>query len=244
MKFLLFSLFAGRPPGHSRRRTSAVTTGATWVAVGCALQLGAATAQAQEQRTAADPARGANAAAPLPSDAALTVYGRLNVAAESVSGGGHSRESRLSNYRSVLGFKGQESLGDDLRAVWQIEGSVLVDSGGGTSFANRDTRLGLTGSWGTAFAGVWTLPYNAATAGFDPFYPTTAGYMALISNGSASIASNVSDTPSFDRRQQNVMQYWTPTWDGWSGKLAYSPGKIARPSRAPVLRSGPARPRM
>ncbi len=225
MKFLPFPPPAGRPRAHSKRRT-AVMPGATCIVVGCALQLGAAGAHAQEDRAAPDAASRANAPTQHQSDTAeLTLYGRLNVAAESVSGGGHGRQSRLSNYRSVLGFKGQESLGDDLRVVWQIEGSVLVDSGGGTSLANRDTRLGLTGSWGTAFAGVWTLPYNAASAGFDPFYPTTAGYMALISNGSASIARNVSDTTSFDRRQQNVIQYWTPTWAGWSGKLAYSPGE-------------------
>lgn len=172
----------------------------------------------------------------------VTLYGRLNVAAESVSGGANGRQARLSNYRSVIGFQGREGLGDGLSVVWQIEGSVLVDTGGGTSLANRDTRIGLTGPWGTAFAGVWTLPYNAATASFDPFYPTTAGYMALISNGSASIASNVSDTVSFDRRQQNVLQYWTPTWQGWSGKLAYSPGEDLSPvtGARPSLWSGSA----
>ncbi|WAC75422.1 porin [Roseateles sp. SL47] len=169
-----------------------------------------------------------------------TLYGRLNVGVESVSGGGQGSQARLSNYRSVIGFKGDETLGDDLQLVWQIEGSVLVDTGGGTSLANRDTRIGLAGPWGTAFAGVWTLPYNAASASFDPFYPTTAGYMALIGNGSASIVNNISDTRSFDRRQQNVVQYWTPVWQGWSGKLAYSPGEDTSPvtGARPSLGSG------
>ncbi|UXH76350.1 porin [Roseateles amylovorans] len=153
------------------------------------------------------------------------VYGRLNLGLEQVGGGGRGSLSRLSNDRSVLGFRGEESLGDGWSAVWQIEGSVLVDTGGGTSLANRDTRLGLSGPWGTAFGGVWTLPYTAATSGFDPFYPTTAGYMALIGNGSASIADNLSDSTAFDRRQQNVLQYWTPTAGGWSGRLAFSPGE-------------------
>lgn len=243
MKFLPFPLLAGRPYASFRRRTAGATPGTACILVGCALQLFSPTTQAQEDGVAAAPARTANTQTSHQGETTdLTLYGRLNVAAESVSGGGHVRQSRLSNYRSVLGFKGQESLGEDLRVMWQIEGSVLVDSGGGTSLANRDTRLGLSGPWGTAFAGVWTLPYNAATSGFDPFYPTTAGYMALISNGSASIASNVSDTTSFDRRQQNVVQYWTPTWAGWSGKLAYSPGedRSALTGARPSLWSGSA----
>ncbi len=211
------------PPGRLPRAVVLLCTGA-------AIQLAAMSAHAETEASTAGAASN------------VTLYGRLNVAAESVSGGGHGRQARLSNYRSVIGFQGREGLGDGLSVVWQIEGSVLVDTGGGTSLANRDTRIGLTGPWGTAFAGVWTLPYNAATAGFDPFYPTTAGYMSLISNGSASIASNVSDTSSFDRRQQNVLQYWTPTWQGWSGKLAYSPGEdvSALTGARPSLWSGSA----
>lgn len=159
----------------------------------------------------------------------MIVYGRLNTGMEQVWGSGDGAVSRLSNYRSVIGFKGSEALGEGLAVVWQIEGSLALDTGGGSSLANRDTRIGLTGGWGTLFAGNWTLPYNAATAGFDPFYPTTAGYMALMGNGSAPTTNNVQDTVSFDRRQQNVVQYWSPVWRGWSAKVAVSPGEDVSP---------------
>lgn len=153
----------------------------------------------------------------------VTLYGRLNTAVEQAWGTGGI--SRISNYRSAIGFRGQEALGDGLSVVWQIEGSVNMDNGNGNSFANRDTRIGMIGSWGTLFAGNWMLPYTAATSAFDPFYPTTAGYMSLMGNGAAPSTNSVQDTTSFDRRQQNVVQYWTPTWHGWSAKLAYSPGE-------------------
>ncbi len=217
------------PPRCQKARRPRWRKAAAMLLTGAAIQWTGVSAQADTDADADSPSH-------------VTLYGRLNVAAESVSGGGAGHQARLSNYRSVIGFQGREGLGDGLSVVWQIEGSVLVDNGGGTSLANRDTRIGLTGPWGTAFAGVWTLPYNAATAGFDPFYPTTAGYMSLISNGSASNASNVSDTASFDRRQQNVLQYWTPSWEGWSGKLAYSPGEDVSPitGARPSLWSGSA----
>ena len=150
----------------------------------------------------------------------VTIYGRLNTGLEHVSVGGAGRMARLSNYRSVLGFRGEEDLGGGLKALWQIEGGITLDTGGG-AIANRDTRLGLAGPWGTAFAGVWTLPYTAATSSFDPFYPTTAGYMALMGNGSAPNTNNVQDTSSFDRRQGNQVQYWSPKLAGFSARLAY-----------------------
>lgn len=45
---------------------------------------------------------------------------------------------------SWMGFRGTESLGGKLRAFWQIEGNVAVDSGS-SQFANRNTHVGLSG---------------------------------------------------------------------------------------------------
>ena len=156
-----------------------------------------------------------------------TLYGRLNVAVESAHGPASMK--RLSNNRSVLGFKGQEDLGDGLKAIWQLEGALSLDTGAG-SVTNRNTRIGLAGPLGTLFAGVWTLPYTEATSAFDPFYPTTAGYMALIGNGSASNADNLTDRSAFDRRQQNVVQYWTPALGALHARLAYSFGEGVVPA--------------
>ena len=47
------------------------------------------------------------------SDGAI-VYGRINV---SMATSGTQRANRLSNNRSVLGFSGEEDLGDGLRAI-------------------------------------------------------------------------------------------------------------------------------
>lgn len=171
---------------------------------------------------------------------ANAIYGRLNVAAERTGGtaAAVNARNRVSNYRSVLGFRGQEDLGDGLYAIFQIEGAVSLDTGTG-SIANRDTRVGLRGVLGTAFAGNWTLPYTLATQSFDPFYPTTAGYMAVIGNGSAPSSDNVMDRSSFDRRQQNVFQYWTPAFGPFDAKFAYSFGEsvVAATGAKPSLGS-------
>jgi predicted porin len=166
-------------------------------------------------------------AAVLPAHAQsnVTLYGRLNVSLEHADASRSPRDravSRESNNRSVIGFRGTEDLGDGYQAVFQIEGSLALDTGVGPSLANRDTRVGINTPYGLVFAGNWGTPYLLSTSGFDPWYPTTAGYMALMANGSAPTVDNTTTTASFDRRQQNVVQYWSPTWNGLTGKLAYS----------------------
>jgi predicted porin len=184
-------------------------------------------------------------------DGTVQIYGRLNVALEHVSASADAsaREvasTRESNNRSVLGFKGSEDLDGGLKAIFQIEGTLALDTGAG-AIAARDTRLGLEGRFGTLFAGNWTTPYNSATAALDPFYPTTGGYMSIMGNGSASSADNLSDTSSFDRRQQNSVHYWTPPWHGLTLRLAQglneeAPASGARPalsSAALIYEAGP-----
>jgi len=190
----------------------------------------------------------------LAQDTSLQVYGRLNLGLESVRrhaperapGASDDSAARLSNYRSVLGFRGSEALGGALRLVFQVEGTLSPDTGAG-AIAARDTRVGFEGGWGTLFGGNWPTPYNGATSGLDPFYPTTAGYMSIMGNGSAPSVDNASDTTSFDRRQRNSLHYWTPPWHGVTLRLAHgfneeAPPNGARPaldSAALVVERGP-----
>jgi predicted porin len=181
----------------------------------------------------------------------VQVYGRLNVGLESLQTsaddkGNDVRVTRLTNYRSVLGFRDSEDLGGGLKAIFQVEGTLSPDTGAGSPAA-RDTRVGLEGAAGTLFAGNWTTPYNGTTAGLDPYYPTTAGYMSIMGNGSAPTTDNVINTTSFDRRQQNSVHYWTPEWNGFQLRVAQGlseerPASGAKPSltsAAAVYEQGP-----
>lgn len=172
----------------------------------------------------------------------VQIYGRLNLGLESVRAGGPagpasvaaSSLTRLASYRSVIGLRGDAPLGEGLRLIWQVEGTVAPDTGAG-ALASRDTRVGLEGRLGTLFAGNWTTPYNSSTSGLDPFYVTTAAYMSIMGNGAAPSSDNLSDTSSFDRRQQNSLHYWTPAWRGLSLRLAHGfgeerPASGARPA--------------
>ncbi len=173
----------------------------------------------------------------------VTLYGRLNTTIEYASAsratnGTHlGSTARLTNNRSVFGLTGEEHLGGGLKAIWQIESNLSIDNGQG-QIASRNTRVGLQGDFGTLFMGHWHTPYTESTMGYDPYYPTTAGYMALIGNGSASSTDNIEDTSSFDRRQKNTLQYRSPAWQGLSGALAWGlPEEKTTVPRNPALYS-------
>jgi predicted porin len=164
----------------------------------------------------------------------VQVYGRLNVALEHVDNGRSFSQTRETNNRSVLGFRGSEDLGGGLKAIFQVEGTISPDTGAG-SLAARDTRVGLAGPFGTVFLGHWTTAYNNATSSLDPFYPTTAGYMSVMGNGSAADSDNVADTSSFDRRQSNTIHWWSPDWHGLTLRVTHAmneerPASGAKPS--------------
>ncbi|WP_020654466.1 porin [Massilia niastensis] len=169
----------------------------------------------------------------------VQIYGRLNVSAEHVkasatAAGPRLSQARISNNRSVLGFRGSEDLGDGLKLVFQIEASVSPDTGAG-EIARRDTRIGLDGNFGTLFVGNWVTAYNGATSGLDPFYPTTAGYMGIMANGAGPAVDNVSNTSSFDRRQANSVHYWSKPWKGLGLRISHGvneerPANGARPN--------------
>lgn len=154
-------------------------------------------------------------------DNSVVVFGRLNTAIEysrasTATNGTHpGGVARLTNNRSVFGLRGEEDLGGSLKAVWQIESNVSLDTGQG-QIAGRNSRIGLQGAYGLLFMGHWQTPYTMATMAYDPYYPTTAGYMALIGNGSTSSSDNIQDTSSFDRRQKNIVQYQSPQLAGFS----------------------------
>jgi len=181
----------------------------------------------------------------------VQIYARLNVSAEYVKAsasadGPRLSQQRISNNRSVLGFRGSEDLGGGVSAIFQVEGTLSPDTGAG-ELARRNTRVGLDGGFGTLFAGHWVTAYNGATSGLDPFYPTTTGYMSIIGNGAGAAVDNVSNVSSFDRRQANSIHYWSRPWKGLALRLTHGlaeerPASGARPSltsMAAIYEQGP-----
>ena len=125
---------------------------------------------------------------------------------------------------------------------------------GGTGWCNRNSKIGLQHpEFGEIMFATWLLPYNEAVAQWvDPFYDAGADSHTSImgSVGANTIFYNTGDFdqqasasgPStgfsgaefnyagagydtgFNRRQENIIQYWSPSWDGLVLRFAWTVG--------------------
>ena len=200
-----------------------------WMAMAMAIGLGMLSSTVQAQSAGA-------------SGSSVTIYGFLKADVEHVraSGGGAPSLSvnRLSNNLSVLGFRSKEDLGGG-NSVWaQFETNVRVDNGEGP-WGGRNTAIGLASATaGQIVLGQWESPLRFVSVyAIDPF---TAGIFAsnsIMGNGFATGANGVSPT-SFDRRQPNLVQYWSPNWKNFEVRLAYAMPEEKTDEKSPSMWSG------
>ena len=148
----------------------------------------------------------------------VTLYGKVYATFESIEAGGGTaaqndatkRRSRVEDQASRLGVRGTEDLGGGLKAVFQLETAFRPDSNN-TTFAARNSGVGLSGGWGTVMMGRWDTPFKVVTGAVDPFGDVTIG----------GFKTTMNDNGNFDRRDQNIVQYWSPRWAGVEVRLQY-----------------------
>ena len=164
----------------------------------------------------------------------VTLYGRVYVTLESVEAKGGAapvnRRTRIEDQSSLLGVRGTEDLGGGLKAFFQLETAFKPDQND-TAFAARNSGVGLQGGWGSVLMGRWDMPFKTATIAVDPFGDLTIGGL------NATMSSTNSTRAQFDRREQNVLQYWSPSFGGFAFRLAGSSneGKGCTTSGTPAV---------
>src|SRR5258708_15560610 len=138
----------------------------------------------------------------------VTLYGIVYATFESVeANGGPStatpivRRNRVSDQASRVGVRGTEDLGGGLKAFFQLEAALKLDQND-TTFAARNSAVGLQGGWGSVLLGRWDTPFKIATTAIDPLGDVTLGGFSAAMNGSGLR----NEFQSFDRRDQNVIQ--------------------------------------
>src|SRR5258708_36599827 len=122
------------------------------------------------------------------------------------------RRNRVSDQSSLLGVRGSESLGGDLKAFFQLETGFPPDQNA-TTFANRNSAVGLQGGWGSVLMGRWDMPFKMSqVAPVDPFTDLSI----------ADITGTAVNQGNFSNREPNVVQYWSPDVGGVAMKIAYT----------------------
>lgn len=214
----------------------------------------AAPALALAQTPPAEPAAAPPAAAPAkpaeaPKPPLFTVYGTLNAnfnynkasgattATQDVKGRGS-----VSFDSTNIGIRGTLKVDDYIGATYQCETAAAADGVGVSGLCNRNSRVGVTGNWGTLWYGNWDTPFKAANYGTkaeDPFGHTDFfGYQSLLGSPGFNYRSGAwsalgpSETgyptkvTGFDVRAQNSIGYHSPRFYGVSVKLQYSVNEL------------------
>lgn len=152
-----------------------------------------------------------------------TVYGRFDGNIESASNDkatGATNLTRLSSNASRFGVRGENDLGDGLKAIYQAEvGFDLLGSPGNGMGSSRNSMLGLKGNFGTAFMGNWDTPYFTSHDPVENFGNNTLATGLNLTGRAANGAS----IANFNNHQSNVVQYWSPSIGGFQAKVAYAP---------------------
>ena len=155
----------------------------------------------------------------------VSVYGVADAAVESASAKGATTGAdisltRLRSQGSYLGFRGTESLGGGLSAVFQLEGNYSIDTGESTFF-NRDTFVGLRSSqWGGVTLGVNTTPMRALGNSLDLTPGGNTGIGAI-----QSMLSINRQSTGADNRRTDSARYRSPTFNGFSFDAVYGFGE-------------------
>jgi len=125
-----------------------------------------------------------------------------------------------------IGFKGNEDLGNGLKALFFLDWQYDINKS--TGLSGRDQYLGLGGNFGTLKAGTMSTVYKSFGAMLDPVYRTIAqqrdiGLQSQLHSGKGSDGQG---------RATNTVRYDTPNWKGLKAAVSTTirPDSDAPPS--------------
>lgn len=163
----------------------------------------------------------------------VTLYGRANLGLDSYSavgattaGNDFKSRMRVFDSGSRLGVRGVEDLGSGLRAVFQIESGVNMDNGTAQGQGNQaNTSSGFLGSrpsWVGLEGGFGRLTFGRTDIwwGNGTINQTAANY---INTDNPLLTGSVGRVNAGIARQSNVVQYTSPTINGFGTTLSYQP---------------------
>ncbi len=210
-------------------------------------------------------------AAPFAAQAeTINIYGWQNHSWEFVDDNGTNTD-RIQSNAGNIGFAASVDTGlDGIHVNLQCEQFTYYNQlGGGTGWCNRNSKIGLSHpDVGEIMLATWLLPYNEGVAQWvDPFYDAGADSHTSImgSVGARTIFYNTGTfhyqanaggfsgadfvytgawNLGFNRRQENIIQYWSPNWNGFVFRFAWTAGnqdevkaKYGSGELDPVIRS-------
>ena len=160
-----------------------------------------------------------------------TIYGWQNWSLESVDNGARDT-TRINNNAANIGFSaavdtGMMVGGEAMMVNFRCEQFTFHNRFNAyTNWCNRNSKISLSGSFGEIMFGQWLMPYNEMVAQWvDPFYDAGAdshtSLMGNIGYGNQFFYNgSFGQSDSFNRRQEEVIQYFSPNMNGVTFRIA------------------------
>ena len=164
------------------------------------------------------------------------IYGWQNHSWEFIDVEGGRSYDRTQSNAGNIGFAGSVDTGmNGIHVNVQCEQFTFYNHFGGFGdWCNRNSKIGLSHpQMGEIMIATWLLPYNEGVAQWvDPFYDAGAdshtsimgsvGGKTLFYNAGFGFAGG--QHLGFNRRQENIIQYWSPNWNGFVFRFAWTVG--------------------
>jgi predicted porin len=142
------------------------------------------------------------------------------------------KRTEMQSSNSRFGVRGQEALGRDLKAIFQLETEFHPDSND-SAFAQRDSFVGLSGRhWGDIKLGRMDTPFKKYGDDLS-FLGISSGNFVSSSNVLRKTGFGTSSASSFHLRRANVIEYESPHIAGFHGAVQYSTDEADTPTRHP-----------
>ena len=176
-------------------------------------------------------------AAPLAAQAeTINIYGWQNHSWEMIDIEDGREFDRTQGNAANIGFVASADTGmNGIMVNFKCEQFTFVNHFGGFGdWCNRNSKIGLSHPMaGEIMFATWLLPYNEGVAQWvDPFYDAGAdshtsimgsvGYDTVFYNTGFGFTG--ARAVGFNRRQENVVQYWSPNWNGFVFRFAWTNG--------------------
>jgi predicted porin len=153
------------------------------------------------------------------------------------NGAGVIDQTTIDTFNSWIRFSGEADAGGGIKGWFQVEQALDFDVGNTAFWANRNSAMGIKGGFGNVFLGRWDTPYKQL------HFPTNM--FGLSSGAPISNSGLLSRTPysggssraSFHRRQNNMIQYWSPTLAGFTAKVMWGTEETKTPGVYPTRTS-------
>ncbi|HFA6480251.1 TPA: porin [Neisseria gonorrhoeae] len=159
------------------------------------------------------------AALPVAATADVTLYGAIKAGVQTYRSVEHQEGkvvgvgtgSEISDFGSKIGFKGQEDLGNGLKAIWQLEQGASV-AGTNSGWGNKQSFIGLKGGFGTIRAGSLNSPLKNTKNNVNAWE-------------SGKFTGNVLEISGMAQREHRYLsvRYDSPEFAGFSGSVQYAP---------------------